>query len=89
MKTPDPIEASRFALLLLLANGENDESEFNGLLDELARKPDLLRDGVDDILCTITVQLLKQLHPEDWLATIRLQLLNLDIDPDHYTKANK
>ncbi|WP_455835385.1 hypothetical protein [Pseudarthrobacter siccitolerans] len=87
MKTPDPIEASRYALLLILANAETDETAFNKLLDELSTKPDLLRDGVDDILCTITVQLLKQLHPQDWLATIRLQLLNLDIDPDHYAKA--
>lgn len=89
MTKPDPVEASRFALLQILALGEGDEKEFIRLSKELAKKPDLLRRGINEILCTITVQLLKQLHPKDWLATIRLQLLNLDIDPEHYAKANK
>ena len=89
MREEIPIEASRLALLLVLANGEDDESAFDRLSAEVATHNDLLRRGVNEILCTVTVQLLKHVHPDDWLASIRLQLLHLDIDPDHYLKDTK
>lgn len=89
MRKEIPLEASRLALLLVLANGEDDEAEFDRLSAEVAKHDDLLRRGMNEILCTVTVQLLKHVHPNDWLDSIRLQLLHLDIDPDHYMGGQK
>ncbi|MFE8884926.1 hypothetical protein ACFYLX_03665 [Pseudarthrobacter enclensis] len=88
MKAQDPVEASRYALLLILALGESNETEFARQSKDLAKKSERVRRGVNEVLCSVTLQLLQHVHKDDWLASVRLQLLNLDIDPDHYAKAN-
>lgn len=86
MREENHFDAGRLALLLILANGEDDASEFHRISAEIAKHNNTFRAGVNEILTTVIIQLMKHLHPDDWLSTIRLQLLNLEIDPDHYVK---